>query len=291
MPMPRALCVLSLVVALGPFTASPVQEGSDLGSIRWTRDGIWPAGDGDGYYHKLAGELSGSVPPSAGADPVSLVLADVRSPGGFGDDATLRGMVGRFVFEGDPWHLFVLAHHLRTQTTCRWGTIWTIDEGSLALLWGCLHDDSDATRRAFALLALQDVHGFRSAPYLEDDALLVRVAAARCLAPPAGVTEAEATPVVSRLLALLGDEHPAIRGAAARALAPWVFLEEHRDALEQAASADPDLGVRAAALEALGAVPCLRSRARLRRVLDDPDAAPALREAARRGLAHAGILP
>lgn len=282
----RALCLLPLALSLGSTTAPPAQDLLGRDVLTWT---VW--GD-DAYYRELARGLIGIVPQAmAGLDPLSLVLSDSGPPGGVGDDATLRNQVTLFLAEDDPWRLSVLAQHLRVQTTRRWGTVWVIEGEPLGKLWKCLAEDPNASRRAFALIALQDVHGFQSMQYLADDSQLVRLAAARCLKRPVGVSEKIAGPLVANLIALLEDERSAIRRTAALALPPWIFLESHRDALEAVAASDPDLSVRAAALEALGMMPCLRSRARLRDLSGDPDAEPSLREAARRGLAHSGIVP
>ncbi len=282
----RALSLLSLALSLGYTTSPPAQEGIDGDLLTWA------VGGDEAYYRELAGGLVGvAPPPMLGWAPLSLVLWDVGPPGGVGDDATLRSQVARFLSEDDPGRLFLLAQHLRVQTTRRWGTLWTIDSEPIDKLRQCLADDPNATRRAFAVIALRDVHGFQSMPYLADDSELVRVAAARCLTRPVGVSEEDAGPLVANLITLMGDELPAIRKAAALALPAWVFLESHRDVLEAVADSDPELSVRAAALEGLARMPCLRTRARLCDILGDPDADPALREAARRGLAHSGILP
>ncbi|MCP3915292.1 MAG: hypothetical protein GY711_07035 [bacterium] len=144
----------------------------------------------------------------------------------------------------------MLAQHLRVQTTRRWGSIWTIDGLPLGQL--SAGAATDPVRRAFALIALQDRHGFAARPYLEDDESLVRLAAASVIAAPAGVTEAKAARVVDALSALLAEERAEYRAAAAGALGPWIFREQDFVRLAAAADSDPDPAVRAAALRSCG---------------------------------------
>ncbi|MCP3916803.1 MAG: HEAT repeat domain-containing protein [bacterium] len=274
----RLACVLVAAAAL-----EPVQ---DPGIIEFPTPISLGSGD---FYSGLERGLVGG--PFNDRTAAGLLSAEVTPPGGLGDDATLRSFVTRFLGEESPWRLFLLAQHLRVQTTRRWGTLWTIDHQALGQLTACAAIDPDPVRRAFALLALQDRHGFQSRGYLDDDEPLVRLAAASVLAAPGGVTEADAARVVGALLALLEEARPEFRAAAAGALGPWVFREPHLVRLADVADSDPAPCVRAAALRSLGAVGSLRVREQLRRVRLDEASGADEREAAWRGFARTGIVP